>query len=189
MYSLTDGLFKGGLAPEQNVMIAFGAGLAVLLIITDKLLQQAGSTFRTPVMPVAVGIYLPVGLSVPIFVGGLAAFAIERYYKSGSSVRLWAQDARTSLGQLGERAAILLGSGLIAGEAILGIGTAFLSAQDPPMTLGFDGHHRHNWAGFLLMGYFAFLVYYVGIRPGLKAKREGLPADLPPPSSGGHGGH
>jgi hypothetical protein len=65
--------------------------------------------------------------------------------------------------------AILFASGLIAGEAILGIGTAFLAARG--LGLGFDAGDHHTWAGLLLLGYLVFLAWYVAVRPGLAQRR------------------
>jgi putative OPT family oligopeptide transporter len=166
MATLANAVFSDEGLSVQAPMIAFGAALAVLLIITDRFLAKAGSAFRTPVMPVAVGIYLPVGTSVPIFVGGLAAFAAGLYYR-----RRAAQEGPEwgGLGETGGRLAVLFASGLIAGEAILGIGTAFLAARG--LSLGFDAHERHAWGGLLLLGYLVFLAAYLGMRPGMAHRR------------------
>ena len=83
-------------------MVAIGAVVALVLLACDAYLKNAGSKFRTHVMPVAVGIYLPLGLSVPIFFGGLLAHWIK---KRGEAAR---------------NRATLIGSGLIAGEAMGG---------------------------------------------------------------------
>jgi putative OPT family oligopeptide transporter len=167
MKALSEALFSPAGLSVQAPMILIGAGLAVVLIVTDRLLKKAGSKFGTPVMPVAVGIYLPVGVSVPIFVGGLAAWAAERYYAAGS-VRAALGSAWESVSASGGRMAILFASGLIAGEAIFGIGTAFLTAQN--VSTGFSAHEGHAWAGLLLLGYFVFLAYYVAVRPARVAR-------------------
>jgi len=99
-------------------MILTGMVLAVALILVDKVLAAGGSKFRTPVMPVAVGIYLPVGTSVPIFVGGLAAFAAEHYY-SHREARADNAPAWRATAESGLRRGVLFASGLIAGEAIV----------------------------------------------------------------------
>ena len=51
--SLTEGFFGDGSLPWN--MIGIGAGVGVALIITNILLERSESTFRTHVMPVAVG--------------------------------------------------------------------------------------------------------------------------------------
>jgi uncharacterized oligopeptide transporter (OPT) family protein len=83
--------------------IAFGAGVAAILGFTDRRLERAGSKWRTPIMPVAIGLYLPFGLSVTIFLGALAraAFGADEGSDSGPG--------------------ILLAAGLVAGEALMGV--------------------------------------------------------------------
>lgn len=95
--SIVKGFFiKGGGLPWNMVII--GCGLAVILIITDEFLKGRKSSFRTYVMPVAVGIYLPLTLSVPILIGGMIRYIVKKSDKG-----------------------ILLSSGLIAGEALAGV--------------------------------------------------------------------
>ena len=68
--SLVSGFFGDGALPWN--MIGIGAGVGVFLILLNRVLERSGSTFRAHVMPVAVGIYLPLSLSTPIFIGGPA---------------------------------------------------------------------------------------------------------------------
>src|SRR5208282_5069433 len=68
MAKVTQGVFSGGLPWG---MIGAGATLAALLAVGDALAERAGSSWRTPIMPVAIGLYLPFGLSVTIFIGAL----------------------------------------------------------------------------------------------------------------------
>ena len=69
-----------------------------------------------PVLPVAIGLYLPIHLSTPIMAGGL--------------IRLWAEKRKTNSEKLKENSVekgVLLSSGLIAGEGIVGIILAILA--------------------------------------------------------------
>lgn len=172
MATLAQAVFSDTGLKVQAPMILTGMLLAIALILVDNVLAAGGSRFRTPVMPVAVGIYLPVGTSVPIFVGGLAAWAGEAWYarRQERKAQQGEGDDWTHRAATGARMAILYASGLIAGEALLGIGTAFLAARG--QTLGLDFGLRHTWAGFVLLGYLAFLAWYVAVRPGL-AERNG----------------
>jgi putative OPT family oligopeptide transporter len=161
MATLANAVFSATGLKVQAPMILVGMALAMALILTDKALAKAGSTFRTPVMPVAVGIYLPVGTSVPIFVGGLAAWLGERWHRS--------RKMDEGMAVAGGRMAVLYASGLIAGEAILGIGTAFMAAKG--ITLGLDLHERYAWAGLALLLYLVFLAWYVAVRGGMARRR------------------
>jgi len=103
-------------------MIRIGALIAVALIALDKWLESRKSSFRTPVLAVAVGIYLPLELTVPIFVGGvIAALA------GGAVLRKAGAEAAETAGRNG----LLFASGLITGEALVGILLAvpFAAAQ------------------------------------------------------------
>ena len=111
--SIAQALFGGGSLPWTMVLI--GMGIAVALIVTDEALRKGGSRFRAHVMPVAVGIYLPLSLSTPIFAGGLLAWMLAR------SMAKQGEKAQGSA----KHTAILIASGLIAGEAIAGILIAF----------------------------------------------------------------
>lgn len=118
MASVADGVFSRDL---PWTMIFVGALVAVGIIATDKTLEARGSSFRMPVLAVAVGIYLPLELTVPIFVGGVVAWAAER------AVAPRGADAVARVSRRG----LLFSSGLITGEALVGILLAipFAAAQ------------------------------------------------------------
>lgn len=64
-----------------------------------------------PVLPIAIGLYLPIYLSVPIFIGGLIRWFFERK-KAGRS-----EEEGKNITERG----VLYSSGLIAGEGLVGI--------------------------------------------------------------------
>ena len=99
MKVIVEGMMDGGLPWE---LLATGAGLAVLLAL-----------FRVPVMPVAIGLYLPVGLGVTMFVGGMVRLAVERL--------------RGACPAEGGDKGTLFSAGLVAGEGLCGIVLALLS--------------------------------------------------------------
>jgi putative OPT family oligopeptide transporter len=100
MAKVTQGVFHGGLPLGT---IATGAALAAMLGFSDRYLERRGSKWRTPIMPAAIGLYLPFGLSLAIFIGALAhsLFGSEEEAESGPG--------------------ILLAAGLVAGEALMGV--------------------------------------------------------------------
>jgi putative OPT family oligopeptide transporter len=100
MASVANGVL-GGELPWTIIMI--GGGIGLMVIGADEWLQYRGSQMRAPVLAVAVGIYLPLELSVPIFLGGLVAWL------SGSA-------GKTTAGP-----GVLVAAGLITGEALAGI--------------------------------------------------------------------
>ena len=64
-------------------------------------------------MPVAIGMYLPVGLSVTMFVGGLLRLAVSRLKGEGAATV--------------EETGTLFSAGLVAGEGLCGIILAILA--------------------------------------------------------------
>jgi putative OPT family oligopeptide transporter len=94
-------------------MVTVGVVLGVIVIIVDKLLKNSGSLWRLPILSVAVGIYMPLDVTTPLLFGGvLSYFAQKSLAKKKASA---GDKART------ERKGLLFASGLIAGEALIGI--------------------------------------------------------------------
>jgi len=110
MASVARGVFEGGL-PWTFVIIGMIA--AVGIIALDQYLQARKYSFRVPILAVAIGFYLPFQLSVPIFVGGLISVAVARFHRRNKSDEAAREGA--------ERRGLLMASGLITGEAVMGI--------------------------------------------------------------------
>jgi putative OPT family oligopeptide transporter len=103
-------------------MIIIGMILAVCVIILDNILEKRGANFRVPVLALAVGIYLPFELSTPIFVGGIITWFAQRVLKK--HVTNASPEAREEIEKGGKEAGnrgLLFASGLITGEALIGI--------------------------------------------------------------------
>ncbi len=115
MESVARGVFRGGL-PWKMVYIGMAIGVAI--IILDKIQEARKSEFRFPVLAIAVGIYLPFDLDSAVMVGGLVALLINQYQKRNKAKAK--PDAASALGR-SERAGLLFASGLITGEALIGI--------------------------------------------------------------------
>ncbi len=112
MMSVAKGVFGGNLPWG---IIGVGAGIGTLIIIADQILASRGSNFRMPVLAVAVGLYLPFYLDSAIFIGGVIAWLTERYFKNKNMAE--GGEARSR----GENAGLLFASGLITGEALMGV--------------------------------------------------------------------
>ena len=123
-------------------MVWVGAGVAAAVISLDVVLELRHSTFRTPVLAVAVGIYLPLELGTAILLGGLVAWAAARV-------------ARSRVGQGGEPGSqgVLFAAGFITGEALLGILLAVpivVNKGKNPLDLGLAAGPR-AWPGVVLL--------------------------------------
>lgn len=128
MRDLASGIFGSGIEWD---FIFIGFAVAVVLIILDQIQQKRGSNFRFPVLAVAVGVYLPLGLSVPILIGGVMAHIVKTKSKSTSA----------EIAQKRENTGLLLASGLITGEALMGVLIAVFAAfvMPLPATIAFGG--------------------------------------------------
>jgi len=115
MAAVARGVFQGGL-PWKMVYIGMGIGTAI--IILDKIQEARKSELRFPVLAVAVGIYLPFDLDSAVMVGGLVALFATWYVKRNQAKAK--PDHAAALGR-SERAGLLFASGLITGEALVGI--------------------------------------------------------------------
>ncbi len=108
---------------DQNLpwaLVAIGAGIAI-----------SCELIRIPSLPFAVGVYLPVATMTPIFIGGLIRHYFEKKTKNTSQL-----EERRERG-------VLLGSGFVGGEGLLGVGiaaVAFIQNKKP------DGIGT-GWAG------------------------------------------
>jgi putative OPT family oligopeptide transporter len=109
MASVAKGLFGGELPWD---MIWIGVAIGAAIIICDEILKKRGANFRTPVLAAAVGIYLPLDLTVPIFLGGLLTHLVER----AAGVHNDPEAAERI-----HRKGVLFSAGLITGEALMGI--------------------------------------------------------------------
>ncbi|MFO0510348.1 MAG: OPT family oligopeptide transporter [Gammaproteobacteria bacterium] len=113
MASVSKGLFGGQLPWD---MIALGAVIGIAIIVLDEVLKARGSKFRTPVLAAAVGIYLPLELMTPIFIGGVIAYLVERHLRRKGVDEAGLERAN--------RKGLLFAAGMITGEALMGIGIA-----------------------------------------------------------------
>ncbi len=138
MKSVADGVFTGNLPWN---MVFFGAIIGIAIILIDLRQEALGSDFRVPVLAVAVGIYLPIELTVPIFIGGM----INHIGKQAG--------ATPSM----EKKGLLLSSGLITGEALMGILVAV------PIFITEQKDWWPTISGFSLLGPVLFLgmIYWI----------------------------
>ncbi|MBM4026991.1 MAG: oligopeptide transporter, OPT family [Planctomycetes bacterium] len=157
MASVARGVFEGRL-PWAYVFT--GIGLAALVIALDTYLQAKKYPFRTPVLAVAIGFYLPFQLSVPIFVGGLVSLAVGRYHKRNKS------DAPAM--EASERRGLLMASGLITGEALMGILVAIpivlLKQRDIEMPRWEGAIPFGAPVGVILLAFVTFWLYRTTVR-------------------------
>jgi len=124
-------LVSGIFGAERNLpwdLMAGGAAVGVAAILIDRIfLQPRGTKFRLYAMPLAVGMYLPWTVTFPILLGGL----IYQFVQWRSRARGDSPQTR----QAGIHRGLLFSSGLVAGEAIMGILIALLMMTPLEMPL------------------------------------------------------
>ena len=111
--SLARGFSGEGQLPWD--MIGYGVLVGIVILIIDWYLKSTGKKFRAHLMPIAVGMYLPFGLATPILIGGLIAHFHTRGIPEARHDKVLHRG-------------ILFSSGVIAGEALMSVGLACLTA-------------------------------------------------------------
>jgi putative OPT family oligopeptide transporter len=108
MATLAAGVMQGDL-PWR--LLSLGAGFALL-----------AEAFGVASLPFAIGLYLPITTSAPLILGGLASWLLHGPHPVGER-----SAARPGEGEPHLRESLtLLASGLVAGDALMGIGVAAL---------------------------------------------------------------
>ena len=143
MALIIDGILNGKLPWE---LVLLGALIAVVL-------ELAG----VPSLPFAVGVYLPIQISTPIFAGGLVRWFVDKVKRQPDG------DAETSPG-------VLLSSGYIAGGSIAGLLIAFISFAPDWFTKNVnlqgklpDAWNQSNWPSLGTFGLLVFVLTLAGL--------------------------
>ena len=125
-------------APQATLMKTvvdgvLDANLPWGLVLTGASFSIMAELLGIPSLAFAVGIYLPLSTITPVFIGGCVRSFVER--KTNSQ----AKDGKNNNTDQG----ILLASGLIAGEGLMGIGVAvaalILGSQPQGIGIAFEG--------------------------------------------------
>src|SRR5690606_32758604 len=139
-------------------MIWIGAGIGAAIILVDEILKARKAHFRVPVLAAAIGIYLPLELMVPIFLGGLLSWLVER--RHGIDPR--GEDARDRI----HRPGTLFAAGLITGEALMGIAIAVpIVVTERADALAMDARwNLGEFGGLVVLAVVGFWIYRVASR-------------------------
>jgi putative OPT family oligopeptide transporter len=166
---LMKGIVQGVLGGQMVwPFVIAGAVLAFVLILINL-----------PVLPVAIGIYLPFTLTLPIFFGGIVRAltdkAIAKKYGSADEEQIseWELAIKQTDVQPKEkiiRTGLLFTAGLIAGEALMGVAVAFLIVfgvslqvyEFPPI-----------WPSIAVFAFIAGLLWYIPLRHIYASSEEG----------------
>jgi putative OPT family oligopeptide transporter len=157
MSTLATGILAGEL---DWTMLGVGVLVGLGLVIIDEVLKRSTKKLRLPPLAVALGIYLPVSATVPVSIGTFVALIADivlarKARASGQSVE--------KVAAAPQRRALLLGSGMIVGESLLGVGNALIITltgnQAPLAVVGDDFAGTAEWLasiGFLVLCLFSY---------------------------------
>ncbi|MCM2258066.1 MAG: oligopeptide transporter, OPT family [Vicinamibacteria bacterium] len=124
-------------------------GFVLLGVFTSILMEIIG----VPALAFAVGMYLPLESTMPVFMGGLARKAVD--WKRGS-------ESESDAGP-----GVLYASGLVAGGSIMGLASSFLGApglEGLAKTLAFGNEALPAGIGFLVFAGVAYLIYRTALK-------------------------
>jgi putative OPT family oligopeptide transporter len=113
-------------------------GLVLLGVMISLVLEMSG----IPSLAFAVGVYLPLSSSSPIFIGGMVRWLTDRYVRSKHRHANLTEDQLVAEGD--KSPGVLMASGYIAGGAIAGILIAFMAGV--PFMAEFNDK-LDKWAG------------------------------------------
>jgi putative OPT family oligopeptide transporter len=111
-------------------LIEIGAGIGVVLIVLDMVLRRATKSAHLSPLAVGLGIYLPTSATLMVVVGAIAGAIYDRRAERSAK-----PEATKQLG-------VLLASGMIVGEGLIGVVIAAVvafSGKDAPLALVGEG--------------------------------------------------
>jgi putative OPT family oligopeptide transporter len=140
MKTVLDGVMGGNLRWD---LVGIGAALTVIIVF-----------LKVPPLPFAVGVYLPLYTMTPVFIGGMLRHFIEKKYGGEKDKE-----------QKGRDQGILLGSGFIAGEGLMGVVIAIIAVIITRVPKFLEIQYPAGWMGqvvsatvFCGLGWFLYTV-------------------------------
>jgi putative OPT family oligopeptide transporter len=148
--AVTEAVFRGDL--PWKMMFA-GAGIILAVILVNRIFNLQ-RVIKLSMLGIAIGMYLPVTSTVPLFVGGMIAFWVQR--------RLHQQTKDVALGAQKMQRGILIACGLVAGSALMDVLLAVVfSISHGPDSLSLVGEHWNTTGVFLGAGSILMLAAWI----------------------------
>jgi putative OPT family oligopeptide transporter len=149
-------------------------GLVLFGVMSSVVLELCGASS----LAFAVGVYLPISSSAPLFVGGLVRWLVDGHIRRRLRAHNLNEDELVAEGD--KSPGVLLGSGYIAGGAIAGIIIAFiqggLGTVDAAITKWAEGSNpfyagpNSDWLA--LLPFVALVAYLYFIGKGVKKRAQ-----------------
>ncbi|VVE69026.1 oligopeptide transporter, OPT family [Pandoraea captiosa] len=173
-YGFTDALPRAGMDPSQALsapqailmtaiakgifthqldwsMLGIGAVLGLALIAIDAVLAKRGGVARVPVIAVGIGIYLPPTIGSVLVIGAVLGWISQRVLKARAKAR---GQEYGPYAEAAERRGVLLASGLIVGESLVGVAMAmvvgFTGSDAPLAVVGSSFAPTSEWLALLV---------------------------------------
>ncbi len=135
--------------------IFVGVGIGVVVIVVDEIFKRSSRNIRLHVLPVATGIYLPLLITTPIFLGGLINYIVGRSLRDRA-----AKEKQEAMGR-----GTLVSAGFVAGEAIIGIFVAMAIVFKDKLHIDFPvdvwGPAASGWVDLLSLVTFALIITFL----------------------------
>ena len=151
-------------------------GLVLLGVMITVVLELSG----VPSLAFAVGVYLPISTSAPIFVGGAVRWLVDKYLRKKPENRQLTEEQMAA--ETDKSPGVLLASGYIAGATLAGVMYAFMNLSEGMASRlkGFEewaAHHNpffegpnSNLLGLIPFLLITILLYLVGRELVLKPR-------------------
>jgi len=148
--AVTEAVFKGNL--PWNMMF-IGAGVIIGIILLNRLLRL-DRFIKVSMLGVAIGMYLPLTSTFPLFIGGLIALAVNR--------RLRQQNLNVEKAMQRMRIGTLIACGLVAGSALMDVVLALVfSMLHGADALRLVGDNWNNTGLFLGIASLVVLAFWI----------------------------
>jgi len=137
MKTVLDGVIDANLRWD---LVGIGAVFSVIVFL-----------LKIPPLPFAVGVYLPLYTMTPVFIGGLLRHIVDKKY-----------GGITKEAEKGKDQGILLGSGFIAGEGLMGVIIAVIAVILSQTPSFLEIHYPAEWMGQVVSALvFSGLIWYL----------------------------
>lgn len=132
-------------------LIGMGGMIGAVSIAVDGILKHTVKTVRLPPLAIGLGIYLPTSTTLMVVVGAVVGWWFNR------------RADRSSKPEAAKQLGVLLASGLIVGESLLGVllaaVVAFSGNASPIALVGAGFHNASIWIGGLAFVVVTYLLY------------------------------
>ncbi|WED43662.1 OPT family oligopeptide transporter [Legionella cardiaca] len=145
MAAITEAVFRNTL---PWTMMFIGAAIILAIILCNRLFKL-DRFLKLSILGVAIGMYLPLASSFPLFLGGMIALVVQKRLNK----RLLVEEDKRQRKQKG----VLIACGLVAGSAIVDVILAIpFSILHTPDALTLVGPGWHNYG--VILGVFSTLI-------------------------------